>query len=91
MNRIIQVFYVIFSAIIFSLAIQNEFIPFGSPFLGLFALAPLYLALKNSRSYLEASLLTGLQIFLVHLMSSFWLGFFRDFAARTISSVPEGM
>ena len=90
MNRIIQVFYVIFSAIIFSLAIQNEFLPFGSPFLGLFALAPLYLALKNSRSYLESSLLTGLQIFLVHLMSSFWLGFFRDFAIFTLGASALG-
>ena len=90
MNRIIQVFYVIFSAIIFSLAIQNEFLPFGSPFLGLFALAPLYLALKNSRSYLESALLTGLQTLLVHLMSSLWVGFFRDFAIFTLGASALG-
>ena len=90
MNRIIQVFYVIFSAIIFSLAIQNEFLPLGSPFLGLFALTPLYLALRNSSSYLESALLTGLQTLLVHLMSSFWLGFFRDFAIFTLGASALG-
>lgn len=90
MNRILQVFYIFFSAIIFSLAIQNEFLPFGSPFLGLFALAPLYLAIRNSSSYLESALLTGLQTFLVHLMSSFWLGFFRDFAIFTLGASALG-
>ncbi len=90
MNRIIQVFYVFFSAIIFSLAIQNEFLPFGSPFLGLFALAPLYLALRNSSSYLESALLAGLQTLLVHLLSSFWLGFFRNFAIFTLGASALG-
>ncbi|MBO5691798.1 MAG: apolipoprotein N-acyltransferase, partial [Spirochaetaceae bacterium] len=90
MNRILQVFYIFFSAIIFSLAIQNEFLPFGSPFLGLFALVPLYLAIRNSSSYLESALLTGLQTFLVHLMSSFWLGFFRDFAIFTLGASALG-
>ena len=79
MKGILQVFYVLFSAIIFTAAIQNEILIWGSPFLGLFALVPLYIALKRSSSYLEASLLTGLQIFTVHLLSSFWLGNFRDF------------
>lgn len=90
MRRILQVFYAIFSAIIFSLAIPNEFITFGSPFLGLFALCPLYLALKNAKSYKEAALLTGLQVFLVHLMSSFWLGYFRDFALFTLGASALG-
>ncbi|MBR5866884.1 MAG: apolipoprotein N-acyltransferase, partial [Spirochaetaceae bacterium] len=84
MRRILQVFYVFFSAIIVSVAIQNEFISFGSPFLGLFALVPLYLALRNSKSYKESSLLTGLQVTLVHLFSSFWLGNFQDFAIFTL-------
>lgn len=90
MRRILQVFYASFSAIIFAAAIQNEFLPFGSPFLGIFALAPLYLALRNSTSYLESSLLTGLQVLLVHLMSSFWLGFFRDFAIFTLGASALG-
>lgn len=90
MRKILQVFYAVFSAIIFSAAIQNEFLPFGSPFLGLFALAPLYLALRNSKSYLESSLLCGLQFMLVHLMSSFWLGFFRDFAIFTLGASALG-
>lgn len=90
MRKILQVFYAVFSAIIFSAAIQNEFLPFGSPFLGLFALAPLYLALRNSKSYLESSLLSGLQFLLVHLMSSFWLGYFRNFAIFTLGASALG-
>lgn len=90
MRRILQVFYVSFSAIIFAAAIQNDFLPFGSPFLGLFAITPLYLALRNSCSYLESSLLTGLQFFVLHLLSSFWLGFFRDFAIFTLGASALG-
>ncbi len=90
MRIILQVFCATFSAIIFSAAIQNELLPFGSPLLGLLALAPLYLALRGSRSYLESSLLTGLQLLLVHLMSSFWLGFFRDFAIFTLGASALG-
>lgn len=90
MRRILQVFYIFFSAIIVSVAIQNEFIIFGSPFLGLFGLIPLYLAIRNSNSYMESSLLTGLQVMLVHLMSSFWLGNFRDFAIFTLGASALG-
>ncbi len=90
MKRILQVFYVLFSAIIFTAAIQNEILVWGSPFLGLFALVPVYIALKQSTSYLEASLLTGLQIFTVHLLSSFWLGNFRDFAVFTLGASAAG-
>lgn len=90
MRRILQVFYATFSAIIFSLAIPNEFITFGSPFLGLFALVPLYLALRNAKTYREAAFLTGWQVFCVHLLSSFWLGFFRDFAIFTLGASALG-
>ncbi|AEE16629.1 apolipoprotein N-acyltransferase [Treponema brennaborense] len=86
MRRILQVFYVIFSAIISALAIQNEILPFGSPFLGLFALVPLYLTLASAQSYAEAALLTGFQTGLVHVFSSFWLGNFKDFALFTLGA-----
>ncbi len=84
MTIFLQVFYVIFSAIMQSFAIQNEFLLFGSPFLGLFALVPLYIALVNAKNFKVAGLLLSLQLTLTHLMSSFWLGFFKDFAALTL-------
>ncbi len=84
MTIIIQVFYVIFSAFIETFAIPNEFLLFGSPFLGLFALVPLYLALYHCKSFTMAGVLVSLQLTLTHLMSSFWLAFFKDFAALTL-------
>lgn len=72
------------------MAIQNEIIPLGSPFLGLFALVPLYVAVRNANSYIESALLTGLQVMCVHLMSSFWLGFFRDYAIFTLGASALG-
>ena len=71
-------------------AIQNEFLPLGSPVLGLFALAPLYLAVSRSKSYAEAACLTGLQVGATHLLSSFWLAFFKDFAVFTLGASAAG-
>lgn len=84
MKRFLQVFFALFSSIITSLAIQNEFLPFGSPFLGLFALVPLYYAISKSSSFLESALLVGLQISITNLISSFWLGYFHGFAIFTL-------
>ncbi len=84
MTIFLQVFYVIFSAIIESFAIPNEFLLFGSPFLGLFALVPLYLALIQCNSFKQAGLYLSLHFTLTHLLSSFWLAFFKDFAALTL-------
>lgn len=84
MKGILQVFFAIFSSIITGLAIQNEFIPLGSPFLGLFALVPLYYAFTQAKSYREAGFLMGIQIACTNLISSFWLGYFRDFAIFTL-------
>lgn len=86
MNRFLQVFYVIFSAIITSLAIPNEILLFGSPVLGLIALIPLYLALARCKTFLCAGLLTSLQMFITHTLSSFWLGYFKDFALLTLGA-----
>ena len=90
MRRFLQVFYAIFSAFIFSLALQNELLPLGSPFLGIFALVPLYLAIRKADSYGEAALLTGLQVLITHLLSSFWLGFFQGYAIFTLGASALG-
>lgn len=84
MKRNLQVFYAFFSGIILALAIQNELMPFGNPFLGLIALIPLYAALSSAKTARFAGLLFSIQITLTHLLSSFWLGFFKEFAIFTI-------
>ena len=84
MSIFLQVFLAFFSAIMQSFAIQNEFLLFGSPFLGLFSLVPLYFAFLHCKSYKIAGLLLSIQFTFVHLFSSFWLGFFKDFAALTL-------
>jgi apolipoprotein N-acyltransferase len=86
MKGFVQVFYVIFSSIMMALAIQNEILPFGSPLLGLFSLVPLYMALSRCSGFKKAGLLTSLHILLVHVLSSFWLGYFKDFAVFTLGA-----
>ncbi|WP_428770142.1 apolipoprotein N-acyltransferase [Treponema sp. HNW] len=86
MRRFLQVFSVIFSAIITAFAVQNEFLPFGSPFLGLFALVPLYLSLSKSVSFKEAGVLNALYMLFTHVLTSFWLGYFKDFAVFTLGA-----
>ena len=84
MNGFLQVFYIIFSALLLSAGIPNEILYLGSPFLGLFALVPFYLALRSARTFRRAGLLTGLHFGLMQLLSSFWLGNFKDFAIFTV-------
>jgi len=81
---ILQVFYALFSAFITATAIPNEILTFGSPFLGLFALVPLYISISYSRTFKSAGRLCSLQMGTVHLLTSFWLGNFKDFAAFTL-------
>jgi len=86
MKGFLQVFYVLFSAIITALAIPNEILEFGSPFLGLFALVPFYTVLTRASSFKEAGCLTALYMSCVHMLTSFWLGYFKDFAVFTLGA-----
>lgn len=86
MSAILQVFYAVFSGLVLACAIPNEFIMFGSPFLGLFSLVPLYIALTNAKSYKEAGFLGGIQASITHLISSYWLANFKDFAIFTLGA-----
>ena len=45
---------------------------------------PFYLALRSARTFRRAGLLTGLHFGLMQLLSSFWLGNFKDFAIFTV-------
>jgi apolipoprotein N-acyltransferase len=86
MKSILQVFYAIFSSVLLSLAIPNELYPMGCPFYAFLALIPYYIAIKNSKSYKEAFWLGFTQTITTHLLSSFWLAFFRDFAVFTLGA-----
>ena len=86
MMQILQVFYSIFSGIVTSLAIPNELFLLGSPLLGIIALIPLFVAISKAKSFREAGFLTGLQLFVTHMLSSYWLGRFKDFAIFTLGA-----
>lgn len=90
MRVILQVFYTLFSSLLLSLAIPNEFLYFGSPFIAFIALIPYYLAFKKCRSFYEALGLGFLQTGATHLMSSYWLAYFKDFAALTLGASAVG-
>ena len=84
--QILQVFYSIFSGIVTALAIPNELFLLGSPLLGIIALIPLFVAISRAKSFREAGFLTGLQLFVTHMLSSYWLGRFKDFAIFTLGA-----
>lgn len=89
----LQIFYSIFSGFMEALSIGNEIFHFGSPFLALFCLVPLYIAIRKCKSYRQAFFVFFLQAITVHIMSSFWLKNFRDFAIFTLgaSALGEGI
>ncbi len=76
---------VLCSAALFSLGIPNEWLNFGYG-AGFVAIIPLYYALLNCGSYKKAALLYGFFVVFVHLISSFWLAFFGDFAIFTLGA-----
>lgn len=91
MNTILQVFfYSIFSSIILSAAIPNEISLFGNPILTLIAFVPLYLAYTKIKTYRHAFFLFFVQTLITHLISSFWLGYFKDFAIFTLGASAIG-
>lgn len=90
MSVFLQIFYIFLSAICLALGIPNELYIFGSPFFGFIAFIPMYLVYRSLKNYKQAFFLIGLQTFLVHLFTSFWLGNFKDFAALTLGASALG-
>lgn len=84
MTPIASILCAVLSAFALSAGIPNEFLKMGSSLLGLTALVPLYIALKQTKSWRMAGFLGGLMMGLVQLVSSFWLANFRDFAIFTL-------
>lgn len=86
MSTTAALFCAALSAIALSAGIPNELLKTGSSLIGLVALVPLYLALKNAKSWRVAGFLGGIMMMLVHLLSSFWLAYFRDYAIFTLGA-----
>ena len=87
---ILQVFCAIFSGAMLGLSISNGILPFGSPLLALFSLVPFYCAIYRSKSYREAFWISALQALTVHLISSWWLSNFKDYAIFTLGASAFG-
>jgi len=91
MELILQViFSSLFSGLALSLAIPNEIYLFGFPFFTLLAFIPLYLIFYRIKDYRLAFLSFFLQTLVTHLLSSFWLAYFKDFAIFTLGASALG-
>lgn len=90
MNTILQVIYSLFSGIILSFAIPNEIYLFGFPFLSFISLIPYYLAFYKVKNFKSAFLIGFIQASTTHICSSYWLAYFKDFAAITLGASTFG-
>ncbi len=86
----LQIFCSISSAVLLALAIPNALYSLGNPVIGLFALVPLYLLSTTLKSYRRIFGLFFIHGLVLHLLSSFWLGNFEDFAAFTLGASAFG-
>ena len=91
MELILQViFSSVFSGFMLSAAIPNEFYLFGCPVYTLIAFIPLYLIFNKIKNFRLAFLAFFLQTLTTHLISSFWLAYFKDFAIFTLGASALG-
>ncbi|MCQ2612458.1 MAG: apolipoprotein N-acyltransferase [Treponemataceae bacterium] len=85
MKRNLQAFFCsLLSAGLLAVSIPNELFHFGIPLAALFSLVPLYFALNLCNGYITAGLLVSLQFVVAHVLSSFWLSYFKGFAIFTL-------
>ena len=91
MELILQViFSSVFSGFMLSAAIPNEFYLFGCPVFTLFAFIPLYLIFNKIKDFKQAFTAFFIQTLTTHLVSSFWLAYFKDFAIFTLGASALG-
>lgn len=90
MDLILQVFLSVFSGVILSLSIPNEIYLLGNPYFTLVSLVPFYITFKYCKSYKSAFWLFFIQAITTHLISSFWLAYFKDFAIFTLGASAIG-
>jgi len=91
MELILQViFSSVFSGFMLSAAIPNEFYLFGCPVFTLISFIPVYLIFNKIKDFKMAFLAFFLQTLTTHLVSSFWLAYFKDFAIFTLGASALG-
>ena len=91
MELILQViFSSVFSGLMLSAAIPNEFYLFGCPVYTLAAFIPLYLIFNKIKNFKSAFAAFFIQTLTTHLLSSFWLAYFKDFAIFTLGASALG-
>ncbi len=91
MELILQViFSSVFSGFMLSAAIPNEFYLFGCPGYTLAAFIPLYLVFNKIKDFKLAFAAFFIQTLVTHLISSFWLAYFKDFAIFTLGASAFG-
>ena len=90
MSRILQVFYVIFSGALVALSLPSDFLRFGSPILALFSLVSFYIAIRKIDSTPGFVISFAILTFTTHMISSYWLAFFKDFAIFTLGASALG-
>lgn len=83
-------FYAVLSSILLSCAIPNEIFSFGQPILAFLSLICFYHAVKHTQNYREAFFCGFTQTFITHILSSFWLAYFKDFALFTLGASAIG-
>lgn len=86
MNIGLRILAVFLSSILFGIAIPNEISLSGCFTAGLLALIPFYFAIADIKNPKTTGRLTGLLVFLTHIISSFWLSFFEGFAIFTLGA-----
>ena len=91
MELILQViFSSVFSGFMLSAAIPNEFYLFGCPGYTLAAFIPLYIIFNKIKDFKTAFIAFFIQTLTTHLISSFWLAYFKDFAVFTLGASAIG-
>ncbi len=78
------------TALVYSLAVPNEFLTAGNPLLALIGLAGYFAALAASDSNREARRLGALFGAVSTILSNYWLMFFGDFSVWTIGGAALG-
>ncbi|MFW6312768.1 MAG: apolipoprotein N-acyltransferase, partial [Spirochaetota bacterium] len=80
----------LFSAILFPLALPNELFLLGSPILGLIALVPYYVALRETPDARTGARLGAVFGGVSTIIANYWLMFFGDYSIWTIGGTTIG-
>ncbi len=84
---LINIVLIIFSSIIYTLAVPNGIYSYGNLFFGFIALIPLFYVIFTSSKQKHAMIYSGIFGFLSSSLIYFWLLFFEDFSIWTLSGV----